>query len=151
MPPPCLQCHPAHASTPAHHGHEGAANRKDNNMGHNNVRNNASLLLPLPSLLPLSSSLPATLVDGAIALFVAIAVPGPTPLSPLLLPLPVIPIALATLAITLFIACHPHCQNNCPCYPCHCPHLVAVTIALPALAIALFVARHPCRCCHCPL
>jgi hypothetical protein len=71
------------------------------------------LLLPMPSLLPSPSVLPATLATVAIALFVAVAAPRSTPLSPSSLPLPPLP-SPSLLPATLIAIVH-------PCRPCHCP------------------------------
>ncbi len=53
-------------------------------------------------------------------------------------------------ALTLLVACHPHCRHSrCSCHRprCRLPRtLVAVAIALSTIAIAIVIARHPC--CH---
>jgi hypothetical protein len=50
-------------------------------------------------------------------------------------------------ALTLLVACHPHCRHShrrCH-FPCCCSPrtLVAVAIALATVAIAIVIARHP--------
>jgi hypothetical protein len=42
IPPPCLQYHTAHASTPDHHGCKGATNREEDNVGYDNARDVAA-------------------------------------------------------------------------------------------------------------
>jgi hypothetical protein len=58
-------------------------------------------------------------------------------------------------ALTLLVACHPHCCHSrcCRHRPRFCsPHtLIAVTIALATIAIAIVIAVHPRCCCNCPL
>jgi hypothetical protein len=58
-------------------------------------------------------------------------------------------------ALTLLVACHPHCcHRHCRCHrSCCCSPrtLVAIAIALSTVTIAIVIACHPCCRCNRPL